>query len=225
MSVPAVTAAQMREVDRAMIEDLGIGLLQMMENAGRNLADLSMRRFVHRATVVLAGAGGNGGGGLVAARHLANRGVDVRVVLSRPDGPLHPVTTQQLEIVRRMGIVVADEPREADLIIDAILGYSLDGNPVGRAAELIEWANQQPAPVLSLDVPSGLDPTTGRAASPCVRADTTMTLALPKTGLLRAPNSVGALFVADISVPPSVFRAMGIDTETLFADDTIVPVA
>ena len=75
MDLPAVTAAQMREVDRAMVEDFHIELVQMMENAGRNLADLAVRHFGPRSTVVLAGSGGNGGGGLVAARHLANRGV------------------------------------------------------------------------------------------------------------------------------------------------------
>ena len=79
--VPAVTAAQMREVDRAMTGDFGIELPQMMENAGRNLADLALRRHAPRTAMVLAGPGGNGGGGLVAARHLANRGITVTVVL------------------------------------------------------------------------------------------------------------------------------------------------
>ena len=79
--VPTLTAAGMREVDRIMIDELGIELLQMMENAGRTLAELARSRFGPQSVVVLAGPGGNGGGGLVAARHLANHGVDVRVVL------------------------------------------------------------------------------------------------------------------------------------------------
>lgn len=222
---PAVTAAQMREVDRAMVEDFHIELVQMMENAGRNLADLALRRFVPRSAVVLAGSGGNGGGGLVAARHLANRGVEVHVVLSRPENALNDVTAHQLDIVRRLGIDTTDQPPNADLVVDAVIGYSLEGDPAGRAANLIEWANGAPAPVLSLDTPSGLDVSTGRASSPCVRANATMTLALPKVGLLMAPSLVGELFVADISVPPVLFERMGIDVGPLFADDTIVGVA
>ena len=82
--VPALTADQMREVDRAMVEDLHIELIQMMENAGRSLAQLAIARFAPARVTVLAGPGGNGGGGLVAARHLLNRGRTVSVVLSDP---------------------------------------------------------------------------------------------------------------------------------------------
>ncbi|MFW6034295.1 MAG: NAD(P)H-hydrate epimerase, partial [bacterium] len=73
--LPALTADQMREIDRIMIDELHIDLIQMMENAGRSLADLAQRRYAPADAVVLAGPGGNGGGGLVAARHLANRGI------------------------------------------------------------------------------------------------------------------------------------------------------
>jgi NAD(P)H-hydrate epimerase len=190
--IPAVTADQMREVDRAMVEDLGIELLQMMENAGRNLTDVALRMFAPTSVTVLAGPGGNGGGGLVAARHLHNRGVAVTVTLAREDA-LAPVTIHQLDILRRMAVPVSPDPPDAELVLDALIGYSLRGDPAGRAAQLIEWTNGQRAPVLSLDSPSGLDVTTGRAGSPCVRATATMTLALPKTGLLAAPREVGRL--------------------------------
>ena len=224
MIVPALTEEQMREVDRAMVEDLHIQLVQMMENAGRSLADLALRRFGTAAAVVLAGPGGNGGGGLVAARHLANRGTEVSVVLSHPESAVSPVAALQLDIVRRIGITVVDEPADGDLVIDAIIGYSLRGDPSGRSAELIAWANHQPAPVLALDTPSGLDVTTGHAGSPCVRATATLTLALPKVGLLNAPGVVGELFVADISVPALVYERMGITVGNLFARDTVVEV-
>lgn len=225
MIPPVLTEEQMREVDRAMIEDLHIGLVQMMENAGRSLADVALRRFKATAAVVLAGPGGNGGGGLVAARHLANRGTVVSVVLSHPDSAMSPVTALQLDIVRRIGIAVLDEPPDADLVIDALIGYSLRGDPLGRPADLIVWANRQPAPVLALDTPSGLDVTSGRAASPCVQATATLTLALPKVGLLKAPELVGELLVADISVPPLVYERMGITVGPLFAHDTVVDVS
>ena len=80
-AVPALTTEQMRAVDQAMVEDLHIELVQMMENAGRGLAELAITRFSPDSVTVLAGPGGNGGGGLVAARHLANRGCQVQAVL------------------------------------------------------------------------------------------------------------------------------------------------
>ncbi len=223
--VPAVTADQMREVDRAMVEDLHIDLLQMMENAGRNLADLALRVFGPSSVTVLAGGGGNGGGGLVAARHLHNRGVRVTATLARDGTGPAPVALHQLDILRRMGVPTSHDPVDADLVVDALIGYSLHGDPAGRAAELIEWADRQRAPVLSLDAPSGLDVTTGRPGVPCVRATATMTLALPKTGLLAAPEIVGRLYLADISVPRLVYERMGIRVRGPFAGAAVVELA
>ena len=219
--VPGIDVAQMRAVDRSMIEDFHIELAQMMENAGRNLADLARRLFSPRSVAVLAGPGGNGGGGLVAARHLHNRGIAVTVTLaSRHVGP---VTAHQLDIVERLGVEVRDEPPPASVIIDALIGYGLSGDPGGRFAELIDWANATSAPVLALDTPSGLDLTAGTAATPCVQADATMTLALPKVGLGRAAN-VGALYLADISVPPALFAAMGLEVPVIFRSGSVVAV-
>jgi NAD(P)H-hydrate epimerase len=202
-----------------MVEELGIGLPQMMENAGRALADLALRRFQPATVLVLAGPGGNGGGGLVAARHLANRGSAVRIALSETG--LTPVTAMQLDILRRMGVEEASEPRAADLVVDAIIGYSLRGDPRERAAGLIRWTRTAAVPVLSLDTPSGLDVTTGRAGTPCVRADATLTLALPKRGLLLAPE-VGELYLGDISVPPLAYTRLGVQVPNVFAEDTVV---
>ena len=158
-ALPALTADQMREVDRVMLDELHIDLTQMMENAGRNLTDLAQHRYAPAHVVVLAGPGGNGGGGLVAARHLVNRGISVRVVLATDDPHLAPASLRQLDILRRMDVPILAEPPDhlADLVIDALLGYSLRGRPRGRAASLIAWANAGSAPVLSLDTPSGLD--------------------------------------------------------------------
>ena len=211
---------QMREVDRAMVEDMRIELMQMMENAGRSLAELALARFDAADVLVLAGPGGNGGGGLVAARHLSNRGSLVTVVLSDIDH-MTPVAARQLDILRRMGVEVISEPRGANLVIDALIGYSLRGHPTGRAAELITWTNEHSSAVLSLDVPSGLDVTTGLAGAPCVGATATMTLALPKLGLLEAAQ-VGELYVADISVPALVYQRMGIEIGTFFREATLV---
>jgi len=208
--VGSVDAALMREVDRLMIEELGIELLQMMENAGRNLARLAIDRFDVHTAAVLAGSGGNGGGGMTAARHLANAGVATAVVLARRTDELMPVPRDQLDILERMGVPIVEAIGEVELIIDALVGYSLDGDPRGRTAALIVEANEHAAPVLSLDIPSGVDATTGRVGEPAIVAAATLTLALPKTGMAHARANVGELYVADISVPPSVYDDLGV---------------
>jgi NAD(P)H-hydrate epimerase len=218
--LPALTTEQMREVDRVMVEDLHIELVQMMENAGRSLAELAIDRFSPGSVTVLAGPGGNGGGGLAGARHLANRGCQVQVVLSEP-ARLAPVPAHQADILDRMGIHIAERPPPADLVIDALIGYSLRGDPAGAAAELIAWANDQPAPVLALDTPSGLDLTTGAPGNPAIRATVTLTLALPKAGLLDAPV-VGELYLADISVPSLIYERMGMPVSGLFRQSTLL---
>lgn len=221
-AVPAVTMDQMREVDRVMIEDLRIELIQMMENAGRHLAQLTIGRFGPARVLVLAGAGGNGGGGMVAARHLANLGVSVEVVLGQAAADLRPVPAHQLDVLTRMEVPVVAEPGPADLYLDALIGYSLRGDPRGRIAELIEWVTGHTEPILSLDTPSGLDVTTGRLATPSVRSTATLTLAAPKTGLLGS-DSVGELYVADISVPPSVYERFGLTMPPgLFSESPVV---
>lgn len=232
--IPALTAEQMVEVDRAMIEDYHIDLIQMMENAGRHLAQLATLSFlgspVGKTILVLAGTGGNSGGALAAARHLANGGARINVVLSQPFKALKPAPAQQLDTLKRMGVVLCasadiDTFSPPDLIVDGIIGYNLNGNPHGGAADLIHWANQQPAPTLSLDVPSGVESTTGQLFRPTIKATATMTLALPKTGLNAdtAKPYVGELYLADISVPPRLYRqALGIEVDTLFSTSSLL---
>jgi NAD(P)H-hydrate epimerase len=224
--VPTVTAAQMREVDRIAIEETGPNLFQMMENAGSNLAAQALEALGERwreALVVVLGPGGNGGGGICAARHLANHGVRVALCLSEP-GRLGPVPALQYKIFRETnGIEVAADRvagEQPDLILDALIGYSLTGPPRGTAAELIRWANGS-APILSLDVPSGLDATTGEAPGEVARARWTMTLALPKTGLL--DERAGELVLADIGIPEGVYRRAAIRYRTPFDRRTRVP--
>ena len=237
--MPYLTTEQMVEIDRAMIEDSRIELIQMMENAGRNLAHLARRRFLNgdpvgRRVVVLAGTGGTGGGALVAARRLHNWGVDIHVFITRTPDRFTPISRHQLDILKRMRVPVATADRITDeqvpkLIVDGVIGYNLTGAPAGAAAMLIEWANAESAPVLALDAPSGVDTTTGTVYEPAVRADATMTLALPKEGL-RAPGvapHVGELYLADISLPPSLYAApvLGLSVGPLFARDDVIRLA
>jgi NAD(P)H-hydrate epimerase len=233
--VPAVTAAQMREVDRIMVEDLGISLLQMMENAGRALAELTRIQLSgvrRRHVVVLAGRGGNGGGGMAAARRLAIWGAEVRVVLAHPETALAEAPMRQLGSLRAIGVPVhrPDEApslmHEADVVLDALLGYSLDGPPREPEAGLIRAANAHAIPILALDLPSGLDPDSGVPHDPTIRATRTMTLALPKVGLLRpeAATSVGELWLADISVPARAYASFGIALGPLFAESDLIQI-
>lgn len=229
--LPALTTAQMAAVDRLMIEEYGIRLIQMMENAGRNLADMAQAMLggdvQDRPILTLAGRGANGGGGLAAARHLANRGADVQVMLARAMEDFSGVPGQQLETLLAMGVSVTTagdgwELPSADLIIDALIGYGLSGNPRGAAAGLIQLANSHPAAILSLDAPSGLDASSGRVYEPCMRAAATLTLALPKTGLYAAPAITGDLFLADISAPPALYDALDIELPPIFAASPIL---
>jgi NAD(P)H-hydrate epimerase len=232
--VPYLSAEQMIEVDRAMVEDFGIELLQMMENAGRNLAHLARVRFLDgdprgKRVAVMAGPGSNGGGALVCARWLLGWGARVRVFITRPDERFAPVPAHQLRILRRLQADVstsADLDRDLDLILDGIFGYSLRGAPKGMAGELIHRANAWDAPRLALDVPSGVDATSGEVLEPALRATATMTLALPKKGL-RAPGAaahIGELYLADIGVPPSLYAvpALGLRVGPIFSGGDIL---
>lgn len=236
IDVPQVTTEQMIEVDRAMIEDYKIELIQMMENAGLNLAHLARERFLsgdprHKRLIVLAGTGGNGGGALVCARRLHNYGAHVFVFTTKMDEQFTPVPGHQLDILRRMKVPItqmegASKLPTADLIIDGIIGYSLKGAPRSLAADMIRWANAQKAPILALDAPSGVDTTTGTVYDPAIKAAATMTLALPKAGLRAGgvAEHVGELYLADISVPPALYAepTLGFEVGPLFARSDIL---
>lgn len=234
--VPQLTTGQMIEVDRAMVEDYHIELMQMMENAGRNLAHLARARFLDgdpegKPIVVLAGIGGNGGGAMVAARRLHNWGARVQVVLAQPIEKLTPVPAHQLDILARMNVPVLAAEKVGTtappaVVLDGLIGYSLRGAPRGTAAELIRWANDQRAPILALDVPSGIDAGTGIVYEPAIRASATLTLALPKKGmrLREVEPLLGELYLADISVPPELYASatLGISVAPLFSKADVI---
>lgn len=232
MQVPFISTEQMVEVDRLMIEEYGIQLIQMMENAGRTLAELSRLLLggdVRTKNIaVLCGAGNNGGGGMVAARHLHNWGADILLNIFSPTEQLKDVPAHQFHILRSMG--VADngtiELDSVDLVIDAMIGYGLTGDPRGKIADWIRRVNDAGRLVLALDAPSGLNATTGVPGKPCMRATATMTLALPKTGLAttEAEQYVGDLYLADISVPPALYTRIGLGKPPVFWENTIVKI-
>lgn len=228
LEVRPVTASEMREIDRIAVEETGPNLFQMMENAGRNLALQAIEvlgpDWRERHILVLAGSGGNGGGGICAARHLANRSANVTLVLAAPLTPggvpafQHHIYTATAGREIDQAAVHQEQP---DLLIDALIGYGLTTVPRGTAADLIAWANGTGAPILSLDVPSGVDATTGERRGLAIRPRWTMTLALPKTGL--HPENTGQLVLADIGIPAEVFRRVGLATVSPFGDGFRIP--
>jgi len=243
MDVPSISAAQMAEIDRIMLDELGVEPLQLMELAGHAVASFARQHLPGgdaegRRVVALAGSGGNGGDAIVAARLLTAWGADVTIVTARPIAEHTGLAGHQLDIARRWGIPI--EPAapasetllpasvaSADLILDGLLGFSLRGDPRGTSASLIEAANRSNVPILAIDLPSGLDATIGAVGSPCIRATMTLTLAMAKSGLL-APSAaavVGQLWVADIGVPAQAYARLGIEGPgPMFARGAFVPI-
>lgn len=239
-SIPTVTAAEMAEVDRVATDEFGIDLLQMMEQAGSHLAELVRAELAGdlrgRRVIVAVGPGNNGGGGLVAARHLANRGASVRVILARPVNRLSEAGRHQLATLLEMSVdccvAIYDVPDDeldrefatADAIVDAVLGYRAAGAPHDGVLWLVDRIARAAAPVISLDLPSGIDADTGDAAGVAVRATATMTLALPKSGLFRSKgrDHAGRVHLGDIGLPAALYRRLGVDAGTPFAAGRIV---
>ena len=231
--VTAVTAAEMRAVDRVAVEAIGLDLRRMMEHAGRGLAeavlDVRLSDGSDGHVAVLAGNGGNGGGGLACARHLANRDLPVRVVLDRDPAALDGVTAEQLRILEAMDVSIGSPDGDAEvdaaldgLVVDALIGYGLTCAPRGAAAELIEAAGDTAETVVSLDVPSGTNATTGETPGAAVEPDHTVTLALPKTGLAAIG---GDLRLVDLSIPATVYDRLDIEYEDPFGDEFAVPLS
>jgi NAD(P)H-hydrate epimerase len=233
----SVTAAQMRRVDELAVGRYGIALEEMMELAGSSLARLTsdlLGGLAGRQVAVLVGKGNNGGGGAVAARHIANRGADL-IALVAVREELGATVSARLATLEAMGVEllyfekgldIHSSLSGSDLVIDSLIGYSLDGNPRPPVSAVIEVANESGTNILSLDIPSGLDATIGKAYEPCIVARDTLTLALPKTGLMGegAGRYAGNLYLADIGVPRELYLEMGLDVVDPFREGNIVRV-
>jgi len=167
-----------------------------------------------RSICCLVGKGNNGGDGLVAARHLHDWGARVTVALGGERDEVRDVPARQLGTVERMEIPVGDPQKgfgRAELLVDALLGYGARGNPREPVAGLIRQANASGVRILAVDIPSGLDATTGEPNDPCIAASATVTFGLLKTGFLnpKAKGFVGELYLADISMPREVYTKYG----------------
>ena len=198
---PTLSSDQARQVDALAEERFGISVEWLMEAAGWQVA-----RFVGQRAAVVCGVGNNAGDGLAAARHLHRWG-RLASVCCVEENRLRGPAAKELDALRKLGVDVADELRldDAEVVVDAIFGTGLSRAPEGKFAAWIEAINASGKGVVSIDVPSGLDADSGVAYAPCVRANVTITLGLPKPGLLKLP-----FLVADIGVPFEAYAAVGV---------------
>ncbi|MBM3251643.1 MAG: NAD(P)H-hydrate epimerase [Candidatus Omnitrophica bacterium] len=218
------TAKQIQELDRIAIEDYGIESLFLMENAGRAVADevaKTLKNSKNKKIAVFCGKGNNGGDGFVAARYLINKGFEVKNFLS---GKVKEITSDaktNLDLFLKMDqeiILVPDEKsfrrhkdklKGINLIIDALLGVGLKGEIRQPYKTIINFLNKSKKTIISVDVPSGLDATTGEPLGVCIKAEKTVTFGLAKTGFFKnqGPKFAGRLKVVDIGWPKNLIRS------------------
>ena len=220
---PLLSADGMRAADHATIHGWGVPGRVLMETAARAAVDAMGARYPVEGTrvTVLAGPGNNGGDALVVARVLAARGAVVRCLTLDPEAESEGDRGANLTLLRRLGEAsdrldvarfedigqAANAP--ADLVVDGLLGIGVRGELRAPFDALGAWVNRQNAPVVALDVPTGLDATTGRAAEHTVEADLTVTFGAVKTGLLLGdgPQVAGEVMAAEIGIPEAEIQA------------------
>jgi ADP-dependent NAD(P)H-hydrate dehydratase / NAD(P)H-hydrate epimerase len=211
---PLYTAAEMRAAEEAFEGTT----LELMERAGGAAAVAAVRHFADADRfTVWCGTGANGGDGFVAARILHEAGRAVEVVLAGAEDKVKGDARENLARVKGLGIRFAETGRSADVIVDALFGTGFRGAPRTDAVRHIEEINSLGVPVLSLDVPSGVDASTGEVAGPAVEADVTVTFHAPKVGLAVAPGRfhAGAVEVADIGLTAGATRHGRVTEEIL----------
>jgi hydroxyethylthiazole kinase-like uncharacterized protein yjeF len=220
-----VTSAEMREMDRRTIEDIRIPGLVLMENAG-----LGVVRCVEeilcppagKRVGIFCGKGNNGGDAMVAARHLHNRGFDVKVILIGEKEKIRGDALVNFHILQNMKIPVfeiqtrrvLEKFKPIDLIVDGLLGTGITGEVAGLMVDVIRWINGSGMPVVSIDLPSGLGSDDGEYQGACVRADYTVTMAKLKRGLVLYPGRemAGRISIVDIGIPEMVSQSVGVQT-------------
>jgi hydroxyethylthiazole kinase-like uncharacterized protein yjeF len=217
------TAETMRELDRRAIEEIGISGIVLMENAGRGCAEAIRRHygpFGRKPVIILSGRGNNGGDGMVIARYFHQWGVPVKVYLLSEIEKITGDARTNLNICLNAGVPLEVIPQweafcsrmaeiaSAHLLVDAILGTGLAKEVKGFYRQVVEFLNQRSVPLVAVDIPSGVDASTGRILGAAVRSDLTLTLALPKVGLLIYPGAdfAGRMEVVDIGFPPVLTR-------------------
>jgi NAD(P)H-hydrate epimerase len=218
-----VTAAEMRELDRRTIEEIGLPGAVLMETAGRRIAE-AVAELAPRWVAVVCGGGNNGGDGFVCARVLREGGVQAAVYLAvdpdrvRGEAALHLAAYRrcggpviQIDTEERLALE-ADAIESAGAVVDAVFGTGLSRAVEGHLAGVIEVINHSGGPVIAADIPSGLDADTGAVHGVAVDADVTVTMAYAKVGMVGDPGFtlVGELRIAEIGIPASLASGAGV---------------
>ena len=226
MGLPGLTGEQMIEVDRIMMEEMGISVELMMEHAGLNLARFAAQEATgsENGIIVIAGSGNNGGGGLVASRRLASWGFNVKIFLPRGKNALREVPRAQLERAVRCGAESFDgipEKEQGAVVLDAYLGYGFKPRKDSKSEDVFAFLRGCDN-VISLDVPSGLDSTSGKNLGG-LTPKAILTIAFVKKGLFLLPEVARKnIFVIDIGVPSFIYRSrLGIKYDFPFTEQSL----
>lgn len=236
IAIYLVNSDEMRGLDQRA-QEMGIPSLVLMENAGRALADRACLMVRKGSRILVAvGPGQNGGDGLCAARHLSSRGFQVDVLLAANREKLTKESSANLHMLSGFPVRIAElngnlESAIAylgtpDLVVDALLGIGIKGDPRPPLDDAIRWINSLPCPILACDLPSGLDSDTGYPHNPCVRATATVTMGFPKVGLLSYPGAMyaGEVIVEGLGMQPSILETRtAVKSATLEMANRIFP--
>ncbi len=227
--IPVLPLSQLKRFSRLLTDYFGLSELQLQENAGRMVAALVRELFgpLDKLQVgIVVGTDFKAGVALAAARFLKNRGVKIiTALLGRPENESSEL---QLEILKKMTdhIHVLRWPslETVDVIIDGIAGFTLDHPPSGRMKEMIDYVQASNRPVLSIEIPSGINAVDGRPFENLIRANGTIALGIPKEPLFFEPNRkyVGSVYLADVGIPSSAYEKLGIKMPNLFAEADVI---
>ncbi len=210
-----IRVAEMRKIEESAIRDYGMPSLLLMENAGRNVSEVIRDKFKPCKVLLMIGRGNNGGDGLVVARYLANLGFQTQILLLADADTLKPDPLLNLRIVRKMSLPITRVTeastendllgycRVADLVVDALFGVGIHSPLTGVNESAVRAMTYCGKPVISIDIPSGLDADTGDVHGVAVKAMMTLTLAIKKLGLCvgEGPAHAGEIEVIDLGIP------------------------
>lgn len=218
MNYQYLNTSEMQELERHAFEKYSISLEQMMESAGRAIFDVTTNEIINKVSdthiLIVSGKGNNGGDALSAAWLFHEKGIRAQVFIPYTEEKLSYMTKNELRKIKKSEIKIYQSLQKIDLsdftlIIDALFGFSLTGNPYAKEAQIIEQINCSQTPILSVDIPSGLDVHNGIAGNPTITANYTVALGMPKKGMRKNYDIVGKLFLGDLGIPKQAYQDSG----------------
>jgi hydroxyethylthiazole kinase-like uncharacterized protein yjeF len=218
---PVMSRDQVRGIDQWAINTLGIPGIVLMENAGRNCAELIKGKLAgieNPAVIIFCGTGNNGGDGFVVARHLYNAKINCKVIICGDCGKIKGDAKTNFDIIQKMGVPIETQEigspninagigalsKNASLLVDGLFGTGLQGMLSENYTALINAINEQGIPIIAIDIPSGLDCDSGMPLGAAVKAETTVTFVAVKKGFANPASAqyTGQIYVADIGIKP-----------------------